>query len=348
MVEMTKRERVMAAIRGEPVDRVPASFFGHNHAVEYSSDLTAQWLLEQNSKFEWDFIKVHLRGSYFGEAWGCEYRVDLKTNPMIVKPIIKNVSDFRKLERQDPTKGVLGDQVKVARMLGETLKGRVPYVQTIFCPLTVAGKLAGSAAFTASESELIKSFIKEDPEALHYGLSVISQTLADYSREVIRAGADGVFFATVFSRDVLTEKEYATFGRPYDLAVLEAANQEGATCNILHLCRNNIMFDFLSDYPVRVINYDNFGPDNPSLREAMGKTDKALWGGVHNVNPLLEGSVKAIEAQVHEALDQTGGRRFLLGPTCSALSTLSPDDVRRVPEAHFRAAKEALSNWKPN
>jgi len=339
MVEMTKRERVMAAVKGEPVDRVPASFFGHNHPAERSSDTLAPYLLEQNHKFGWDLIKVNLRSSYYGEAWGCKHRWDPQRGPQLEDYVIRSADDFRKLERLEPTKGVLGDQVRVAKLLGEALKGSVPYVQTIFSPLSVAARLAGALAMTPSEPDAIKRFMKENPEALHHGLLIISQTLADYAREAIRAGADGIFFATtVWSRDALTEEEYKIFGRPYDLAVLEAAIQEGATFNILHLCRENIMLDLLSDYPVQVISYDALSPRNPSLKAAMGRTDKALWGGVDHKTTLLKGPVEAIVAEVQAALEQTGGRRFFLGPSCT---TQFP-----VPETHLVAVKEALSTWQ--
>ena len=38
MEKMTKRERILAAAKGEPVDRLPISYFNHNHAVESSPD----------------------------------------------------------------------------------------------------------------------------------------------------------------------------------------------------------------------------------------------------------------------------------------------------------------------
>ncbi len=343
MAEMTKRERVMAAVKGEPVDRVPLSFFAHNHTVERSSDTCARHLLEQNHEFDWDFIKVHLRASYYGEAWGSKYRWDTKTGPIIEDPVVKCADDFRKLERLDSTEGVLGDQVRVAKLLGEAFEGSVPYVQTIFSPLVVVKQLTGAEVRAPSEAVQIRRFMQESPEALHHGLSIVSQSLADYARQTIRAGADGVFITTsVWSRDAISEDEYKIFGRPYDLAILEAANQEGATFNILHLCRENIMLDLLSDYPVQVISYDALSPRNPSLKEAMGKTDKAIWGGLtHKTSvpdTLLEGPGYTIVAQVHAALEQTGGRRFLLGPGCS----ISP----RVPKTHLLAAKEAISTWR--
>ena len=344
MAEMSKRERVMAAVRGEPVDRVPLSFFGHNHPVERSSETLAPYLLEQNRKFDWDFIKVNLRATYYGEAWGCKYRWDPERGPELEDNVVKSADDFRKLKRLDPTEGVLGDQIRVAKLLGEALKGSVPYVHTAFTPLTVVNKLAGALSHTTSETDIVKRFMKENPEALHHGLSVISQTLADYAREAIRAGADGMFLTTtVWSRDAITEEEYEIFGRPYDLAIYEAAIQEGATFNILHLCRENIMLDLLSDYPVQVISYDALSPRNPSLREAMERTDKALWGGIDHKTALLKGPVEAIVAEVHAALEQTGGKRFFLGPGCSISSSFN---ITLVPEAHLLAAKEALSSWR--
>ena len=35
---MNKRERVDAALRGQPVDRVPISFWGHDYLREWSAE----------------------------------------------------------------------------------------------------------------------------------------------------------------------------------------------------------------------------------------------------------------------------------------------------------------------
>ena len=338
MKKMIKRERVFSALKGEPVDQVPASFFGYKHAFERSSNTLVPHLLQQNQKFDWDFIKVQLQASYYGEAWGCKYRWNPEEGPQLEDYVVKKADDFKNLLKLSPREGVLGDQVRVAKLLGEALKGSVPYIQTIFCPLTVAAELAGTIEVTPSEKTSIQQFMKQDPEALHQGLTVISQTLADYAREAIRAGADGIFVTTTgWTQDTISEKDYKIFGRPYDLAIFEAAISEGALFNILHICGENIMFDLFSDYPVQLINYDALSPGNPSLKEAMIRTDKAIWGGVAQETTLLNGPTKAITAEVHAALGQTKGKRFFLGPGC----VIPPN----VPDAHLLAAKEALSTW---
>ena len=70
----TKRERVTAALRGEPVDRVPVSFWLHNFATENSAEGLAGETLRLARTFDWDFLKPQSRAQCFAEAWGLEYR----------------------------------------------------------------------------------------------------------------------------------------------------------------------------------------------------------------------------------------------------------------------------------
>ena len=65
MAGMTKRERVFAAVRGDPVDCVPFAFCRHNHQAERSVDTCALNLLEQNERFGWDFVKVHPKYTFW-------------------------------------------------------------------------------------------------------------------------------------------------------------------------------------------------------------------------------------------------------------------------------------------
>jgi uroporphyrinogen decarboxylase len=340
MNPMTKKERVMAAVKGNPVDRIPVSFFGHNHTAERFPETAVQAMLEQDRKFDWDFMKVQMRATYYAEAWGCKYDwMGPDIGPEVLDHVVKQADDFRKLKRLDVTRGVLGDHVGIGKKIGEALKGRTPYVQTIFSPLSVADMLAGTRFHQYPRIGPLKRLIEEKPEAVHEGLTVISQTLADYAKEAVRAGADGILLTTWrwALKDVLTEEQYKIFGKPYDLAVIEGAVRAGATFSILHICRENIIFDPLADYPVEVISFNATSPLNPTLREAMGRTKKALWGGIDHTQTLLHGPVEAIAREVNVALEQTGGRRFMLGPGCA----IPP----QVPEAHLRAAQASISQW---
>ena len=71
---MTKRERVMAALAGKPVDRVPLAFWLHNFATENSAEGLAVETLRLAQTFDWDYLKPQSRAQCFAEMWGLRYR----------------------------------------------------------------------------------------------------------------------------------------------------------------------------------------------------------------------------------------------------------------------------------
>src|SRR5207253_11275047 len=71
---MTKRERVMAALGGREVDRIPLAFWMHNFATENSAGgLTAETLRLART-FNWDYLKPQSRAQCFAVMWGLAYR----------------------------------------------------------------------------------------------------------------------------------------------------------------------------------------------------------------------------------------------------------------------------------
>ena len=71
---MIKRERVMAALRGAPVDQVPVSLWLHNFATENSADAVAAETLRLARRFDWDFLKPQTRAQCFAGDVGVSLR----------------------------------------------------------------------------------------------------------------------------------------------------------------------------------------------------------------------------------------------------------------------------------
>src|SRR5919108_356845 len=71
---MTRRERVLAALRGDPVDRVPLSFWLHNFVAENSAKGLADETMRLVRTFDWDYLKPQSRAQGFAEMWGLTYR----------------------------------------------------------------------------------------------------------------------------------------------------------------------------------------------------------------------------------------------------------------------------------
>lgn len=330
---MSKRERVQAAIAGEPVDRVPVSFWGHDFAREWSAEGLADWTLELHRTYDWDFVKINPRATYYAEDWGCVFQPsgDRYVQPRLTSFPIKTVADWSKLRELDPSRGAYGQQLESIRLVKAGLDDDAPVIQTVFSPLSVAVSLAGS------HGALLKT-LREQPTALHEALAVIARGLARYARLCLVAGADGVLFATttVGTYERLTEAEYREFGRPYDLQVL-AAVQDGATFNVLHVCRDRCMFDVVQDYPVHTISWASTSAGNPSLAEGKDRTAKAVMGGVSHTDQLVNGPREAILAEVYAALSQTGGARMFLAPGCSMPPNTAPE--------YLAAVRDAVRRW---
>ena len=330
---MNKRERVDAALRGQPVDRVPISFWGHDYLREWSAEGLASAMLDNYRRYDWDYMKVNPRASYHVEDWGAELKPsgDPNKGPLWIRPAVTTTSDWRALRPLEPDRGVLGEQLEALRLIRDGLAGEAYFIQTIFSPLSIAKYLVGN------DPAPVKAAIADDPDALRAALDVITETFITYSLASLEAGASGIFFATTgwAAQDMLSEDEYRQWGRDYDLRVLDAV-KDRAPFNVLHNCGAGIYFDLLADYPVHAISWAATLPGNPALAEGLTRTQKAVMGGISEKTTLPDGTPEEVANEVRQALAETKGVRLLLAPGCS----IPP----RTPPANLAAAAQAARN----
>ena len=143
---MNKRERVMAALAGPPVDRVPASFWGHDFLREWTPQGLADAMLESFRSYDWDYMKVNPRATYYAEAWGCRYRPSgsATRGPEVVDFVLKSAADLERIRLLGVGAGPFGEQLEGLRLIGRGLGGEAPFMQTVFSPLAVVGRMANS------------------------------------------------------------------------------------------------------------------------------------------------------------------------------------------------------------
>ena len=327
---MNKRARVDAALRGELVDRVPISFWGHDYLREWSAEGLAEAMLDNYRRYDWDYMKVNPRASYHVEDWGAELKPsgDPNKGPLWIRPAVTSAADWRALRPLEPNRGVLGEQLEALRLIRDGLAGEAYFIQTIFSPLSIAKYLVGNAPAP------VKAAMVNDPAGLRAALDVITETFITYSLASVEAGASGIFFATTgwATRDMLSEDEYRRWGRDYDLRVLEAL-KDRAPFNVLHNCGAGVYFDLLADYPVPAISWAATLPENPSLAEGLARTVKTVMGGISEKTTLPDGTPEDVANEVRQALTATEGVRLLLAPGCSILP--------RTPLANLAAAAQA-------
>ena len=327
--KMSHWERVRAALKGEETDQVPISLWRHWPVEDETPQGLAAATLRWQQDYDFDLVKLTPTGTYGIEDWGAEttYVPNEHGVRTVVRYGMASVDQWPGLQQLEVRTGYLGNQIAAVQLVAEELQGSVPILQTIFSPLTTARKLAGDRIFAD---------LRLHAETFKSGLRIIAETTARFALECIRAGAHGVFFATQCATyRLLTKAEYREFGETYDRIVLDAIRPE-AQIILIHAHGQDIMFDLVASYPASAISWHD-RITWPSLKEAHERFPGLLVGGINEWQTLLKGPPAAIQAEIRDAIAQTGGRRYMVGPGC-VLSI-------NTPPAHIRAAREAVDRF---
>jgi uroporphyrinogen decarboxylase len=326
---MSKTQRVKDTLAMRAVDRPPVSIWRHFYVAEQSAEGLAEAMLQFERTYDWDFMKVNPRAMYHDQDWGNRYEFfsDEHTKPELLEHAVARPADFRALGRLDVTAGVLGEQLRALELIRDGLDPDVPFIMTVFTPLSVAAQLAGGP-------EQFRTILS-DPENLMAGLETITATFEDFTRAALERGAAGLFFATTKygTFDTLTVEEFNRFSRPFDLRILRAAS--GGWFNLLHVCGGHSLIHEVLDYPVGAFHWDNTHPANPSLADLRrAAPEKVLVGGISTDVLPDESKRDTLLEQVREGHGGTGGLGWIVGSTCTV-----PTDSA---DAQLKALREAV------
>jgi uroporphyrinogen decarboxylase len=304
---MTKRQRLEATFAGKAVDRPAVALWRHWPVDDQTSDNLARATLDFQRIYDFDFIKVTPSSNYCLADFGAEtYWEGNQEGTRSWGPrLVQSPEDWTKLQPLDPHQGLLGEVIKANSAIGQSVGEEVPFIQTIFNPLSQAKNLA---------RERLLSDIRQHPAAVKAGLATITESILRFVDALKPTGAAGIFLAVQHATyDLLTEAEYHEFCQPLDLQILAAT--EGMWFNLVHLHGVSVMFDLVANYPVQVINWHDVETP-PSLAEARRRTGKALCGGLRQWETMLRGTPEMVQAEAKAAFEATGGRRFILGTGC--------------------------------
>lgn len=327
----SKRELVLKAFRGEPVDRVPVGFWHHfTNEDEWLVGFGNQAIIEKNlaghqaflAEVEPDFIKLMSDG-YF--AYPNERLKKVQS--------IKDLADIEPLGADHPW---ISEQVELVQKIRAGFTEDLVAIYNIFAPVTyfkwLIGKVAGG-------DDIIADFLVEDAVLTKRVLDVIAQDIAALTERIIKeAGADGIYLSVQSIQDArVSAEDYKAFIAPSELAVLEAANAAGGV-NILHICgyegaRNDV--HLFADYPAQVINWA-VGPEGISLAEGRklfgGRT---VLGGFENGKEglLYTGSQAVIQDETKRLIAEAGKVALIIGADCTIPSDIEAERIQWVRQA---------------
>ncbi len=198
----------MAVLAGELPDRTPVALWRHFPVDDQSPDSLAAAVVNFQTTYDFDLVKVTPASSFCIKDWGAEDQWE--GNPEgtrgYTRRVIQEPQDWEKLQPLDPGRGHLSAQLECLRLIRAQLGPDVPVIQTIFSPLSQAKNLVGG--------DRLIVHLRRWPEALKAGLNTIAASTSRFVEAALATGIDGVFYAVQHAQfGLLTPGEYAEFGR---------------------------------------------------------------------------------------------------------------------------------------
>lgn len=323
---MNKRERLESSLLGTEPDRPPVALWRHFPVDDQDPFTLAAAVVNFQLTYDFDLVKVTPASSFCIKDWGAadEWEGNPEGTRRYTQHVIQQPQEWERLRLLDPRRGHLGSQLECLRLIRQQLGPEVPVIQTIFSPLSQAKNLVGG--------DRLIVHLRRWPEEVRAGLRTIATSTIRFVEAALETGIDGIFYAVQHAQfGLMTAAEYLEYGRPDDLEILASAGD--AWIRLLHLHGHDVMFDQLADYPVNILNWHD-QETSPSLPEALSRFGGVVCGGLRQWDTMVLGAPGRVEQEARDAIQATGGRRFMLGTGCVVPIT--------APHANLVAARHAV------
>ena len=319
---MNKRERVLAAMNLQPVDRPPVGFWFHFQAEQGVGEACVQAHLDYYNHIDVDMVKI-MCDSYF------DY-------PNPVAKAVKEPKDWYAMKPLGKDSPFIREQVERARAVKAGLKDDMVVIYNVFAPFSLIRFGVGD--------DLVMDHLRREPEAIAYALDVIAEDCCTLSELLVTdAGIDGIYYCVQGGeKNRFTPEEYRRLITPTDKRVLEHANRFSDT-NVLHCCGwagipNNL--EIWQDYPAKAVNWACF-VENMNLVEGMKFFGgRCVLGGFDNrpQGVLYSGTREEVEAETARLIQRAGKTGVILGADCTLPATVDVNRFSWVVEAASRLA----------
>jgi uroporphyrinogen decarboxylase len=320
-------QRVRAALRGEPVDRPPYSFWTHLPEIDRNPEKLAFETAEFCARYDLDFIKTMPNGLYAVEDWGCVADHSAVRDggvSAVLRAAVTSPQDWDRLDEIDVSAGSLGRELDHFARLLKIVGPSVPVLATVFSPLTIASKLSNGA---------YRQHLGDDPASVARGLEIITATTCAFVREAIGRGCAGVFLATQeATSNVLDECVYRRLGEPFDRRVIECATAAGGWFNVIHMHGENVFFELLAGYDVSALNW-HIGEAQPAIHayRANGGA-RPILGGLRR-DRFTRCDTAGLLSDIECAMTESDGLGILLAPACVIRHPVDNDVLRFAADA---------------
>ena len=316
--EMNGRERVIAAIRKEPLTEIPSSFSLHFPEGCENGEESVKAHLEFFEKTGTDIYKI-MNENLMPACDGVRCGDDWKLIPKFSR------NDAWLTKQIDLTKRIL-DRCEPGHFTMGTLHG------VVASSLHLIEKRYGYDGGRLAQPE----HLRQNKVAVADVYKRIADILCVLAEEYIKAGLDSVYYAALGGEyRYYTDEEFETFIAPLDKQVMTAIRESGGYC-VLHICKDRLnmrRYQSYNDY-ADIVNWGIY--EAPFSLEEGKKLfpGTAIMGGLANRSGVLvEGTKEEIEDRVRQIIEENGKTGFILGADCTIPTEIEYWRVRAAAEA---------------
>ena len=327
-IDMDSKTRCLAAIKGEPVDRVPVfpllMFFAQQRlGITYREFATsgramADAQLNIRDKYCLDAITACSDAFRITADLGAEMVYPEDKPPFSARPLVSSETDFRRLGRPDPLKtgSRMADRVLAAKLMTDAVGDDCLVLGWVDMPFAEACSMCGMTEFM--------TMLVDDPSLAHAILHFLAATVIDFAVAQLQAGVP-MIGAGDAAASLISPDQYREFALPYERMVVDAIHAAGGLVK-LHICGNttHLLGDMIRS-GADLFNVDHL-VDFQVACSIYGRANICFKGNLDPVADLMQASVGECKDKCLDRLQAARGLRYMLSPGCEVPAE-THDDV---------------------
>ncbi len=325
---MTNRQRFMAALKGEPTDRVPlfpllmflavdrAGITYRRYATDGRALAEAQLLAQK--RFDLDAITACSDAFRVTADLGAEMAYPEDKPPFARTPPITPTTDLEGLGRPDPMErgSRMADRSLAIEEMVKAVGGQVAVLGWIDMPFAEACSVCGVTEFML--------LMKDEPARAHRILDFLTEVVIDFALAQIQAGAD-MIGAGDAATSLISPSMYAEFALPCERRVCKAIHDAGGLVK-LHVCGNTThLLDQMATSGADLFNVDHLVPLQAAL-DVYARHGKCIKGNLDPVAHIMQATPKECQARAHQCIALAEGTKYMLSAGCE-IPAETPDEV---------------------
>lgn len=316
---MTKRERVIAAIKGQETDGVPSGFSLHFPESCAAGEAAVDAHIQFFEATDTDIIKV------------------MNENVVPHRGHIRTPGEYMKIQDVAVTADFMQEQLALSKKILNRCDADAFKLATLHGALASCNHVLKNTGLNYDQARrLLCRLLRKDEKPVLEGMKKICDGMCELAAEYVKLGMDGIYYACLGGeKEYFTDEEYARWIAPFDRQIMTAVQAAGGYC-FLHICKEDLSMERFADY-WRYADVFNWGISEAPLTLDEGRKlfhEKTVMGGLKNRSGVLvDGSVDEIRNEVRRVIKDNGRQRFILGADCTLSAGQDPARVRAAVQA---------------